>query len=329
MARQLFIALAAGLTAALLFASALTGPAGTLLVYLASLPIFIASLGWGWITGALASLVFTLAIAIGVAPLLSLIPLLTLALPALWLSRLALLARPADEADPNSDLEWYPAGLLLVWTAGLAIAIAVLGLAAAATLGPDLRTDFETTLVEGVEAFRTQNPNLFDPAVESAAIAAIMVQIVPIAAAMSWAVMLLANYALARRITVASGLSRRPLTPLSEIRLPAYAAHALALTVIASFLPIGVLATVASIIVAVLLVIFTINGLSAIHALSLGNPARGLMLICLYVALALLGWIAFLVAIFGVVDALADIRGRAGSPPTPPSPHSRADDDDT
>ena len=47
--------------------------------------------------------------------------LLGIGLPAWWIGYLALLARPASGADAD-DVEWYPVGRIVVWTAIIAAA---------------------------------------------------------------------------------------------------------------------------------------------------------------------------------------------------------------
>src|SRR5215813_12838643 len=143
MITTILIALAAGCASALMFASIISGALISLvLLYLAPLPLMVATLSWGPLCGGVGGLaaaaglgaIFGLPYCVAFA--------ITVALPAWWLGHLALLGRPQPEipAAPNQDcsappeLEWYPVGRLLLWIAGFA---AFATMAALLTLGTD------------------------------------------------------------------------------------------------------------------------------------------------------------------------------------------------
>ena len=259
-----------------------------------------------------------LALAVTLDPVAALFPLFAIAGPAVWLSRLALLARPIDDTDPQSALEWYPAARLLLWAAGLAVGIALLGLVILQLIGQEAEAAYRNTLILAIDQFRLDNPDLLADA-DSAAMADVIMQMLPVIAATSWMIMLLANYVLARRVTTASGLCQRPPTPLAALSLPREAAYALGAVIVLSFLPIGFLASLASVATATLLIGFLLSGLGAIHAMTLGSSARGLILFALYASLIILGWVGLFVAIFGVIDTMIGLRNRNAPPPVPPS----------
>jgi len=96
MLQILLVGVAAGLAAALLFASLLSHSLFSLLLfYLAPLPLMIAGLGWSHFATLIAALVATAGLAAGFGGFLFVAFLIGLGLPAWWLSYLALLARPA------------------------------------------------------------------------------------------------------------------------------------------------------------------------------------------------------------------------------------------
>src|ERR1700720_3496507 len=95
MMTNLLIALAAGCAAALMFASIISGPLISLLLfYLAPLPLMMAAIGWG----PLSATVGGIAAAIGLGAIFGLPYCIafavTVAVPAWWLGHLALLGRP-------------------------------------------------------------------------------------------------------------------------------------------------------------------------------------------------------------------------------------------
>ena len=114
MTSMIFMALAAGLASALMFASIISGALISLaLCYLAPLPLMVAALGWGWLSAAIGGVAAGVGLAAIFGVHLAIVYTLAVAVPSVWLGHLALLARPV--ADPNNPaaperLEWYPTG---------------------------------------------------------------------------------------------------------------------------------------------------------------------------------------------------------------------------
>ncbi|HEX7882401.1 MAG TPA: hypothetical protein VF499_06670, partial [Afipia sp.] len=138
----ILIALAAGLTSALMFASIVSGAMiSIVLFYLAPLPLMVAALGWGSATALIGGIAAALGLgAIFGFPYMAAFA-LTIALPAWWLGYLALLARPVSN-DPQlanlaPALDWYPTGRILAWTAAFATLTTI---SALLTLGSDADT---------------------------------------------------------------------------------------------------------------------------------------------------------------------------------------------
>src|SRR5262249_48669983 len=151
------VGLGAGACSALLFASMLSKSVLAIgLFYIAPLPILIVALGWSHWAGLLAAIVGAVSLALAIDGFYLLAFLISIGLPAWWLGYLALLARTTgaqgDQADPAhiAEIEWYPAGRLVVWAAALGALVALIGLSQIgtdeATIRDTLRRAIETML---------------------------------------------------------------------------------------------------------------------------------------------------------------------------------------
>ena len=318
MIRQLLIGVAAGIASGLLFLALASGPVGAFVFfYLAPLPLLIAGLGWGWLTGLVAALVGTITIFAGLGAPIGLLFLASCAAPAAWIARLANLARPVDETDPNSTLEWYPSGRLLAWLAGIGGALVLTGmLMISASLD-----ELTRLLTEHIEAaLQATGGGLALPEeMDSTALAGVLATIMPPAAAGSWTLMLAVNYWIARRVTLASNISARPMAPFRDMMLPRGAGLALGGFLILTFLP-GIAGLAGTLFVAAFSVIFMIQGLAYLHHVMHGRNAQGPVLFIVYAALFLFGWPAVILIFVGLFDTFFDLRNRGGQvPPSPPS----------
>ena len=149
MMQIVLIGLGAAAAAALLFASVASGSLfSILLFYLAPLPILIAALGWShW-----AALIAASAAATGLAVIFGgyffVAFLLGVGLPAWWLGYLALLGRPIGNG--TGEIEWYPPGRLVLWSAILGALIVIVAIPSfgldEASFRAGLRTAFERIL---------------------------------------------------------------------------------------------------------------------------------------------------------------------------------------
>ena len=127
------IGLIAGISAAVLFAAAGTGSLISLaLFYVATLPLYIVGLGWGWQASVAAIISGTLAIGFLVGQTGGIIFLLTFALPAGWLCYLSLLYRDTgsdsgeqSQSTNDQNRAWYPIGMLVCWVAGLGAVLTI------------------------------------------------------------------------------------------------------------------------------------------------------------------------------------------------------------
>jgi hypothetical protein len=308
------IGIGAGAASALLFASVASGsPISILLFYLAPLPILIAALGWSHWAALTAAVVAAAGLATVLGSYFFFAFLFGVGLPAWWLGYLALLAR----TGPTGDLDWYPTGRIVLWAALLGTLVIV---AAIPTLGLDEET-FRTTLRNGFERIiqiqsQASPPRGTDADTNNQLIDFLVVVIPPLAAVLSTVINLIDLW-LAAKIVKFSGRLTRPWPELADTRLPPSASVALGVGVVVCFLP-GLIGIVAGVFVATLLVVHAIAGLAALHFITRGVKSRGLVLGGTYTALVVFGWPMLLMALFGLVDTVIDLRARLrrkGGPP--------------
>jgi hypothetical protein len=301
MIQLVLIGLGAGAAAALLFASVASGSiAAVILFYLAPLPIAIAALGWGHLSGLIAAAVATTVVAVLSGIFFLAVP--VIAFSAWWLGYLALLARPAGNGDGGA-LEWYPVGRLVLWAA-------LLGTLVVAAAVPNFGTDQESLQAA---LRKTYERILRDPALID-----VLVVAVPPAAAVFSTVTNLFNLWLAARIVRISGRLARPWPDLAALSLPPLTAGLLAAAIAGSFLPdlVGVLfgALAAS-----LLMAFAVLGFAVLHAITRGMGSRAIILACVYGLTIVFGWPVLAMSLLGLAEIILNIRGRVARKRGPPS----------
>jgi hypothetical protein len=309
---QIFlVGLGAGAAAALLFASIATGSVLSLaLFYVSPLPILIVALGWSHWAGLVAALVAFAGLTALFGNNFAIAFLLSIGLPAWWLSYLALLARPV--ATPTgSVLEWYPVGRIVLWTAGLSALVVVAGLSLLGsteeTIRGELRRSFEAVL-------RRQGPIELGERSTAEALAAAA----PPAAAISITLINLISLWLAGRIVKVSNRLRRPWPDLSQMEFPPAAAVILGL-LLAGILLAGLIGLVSAIFLASLCTAYVVLGFAVLHTITRGMNTRGLVLSAAYVAALLIWPVLLLIALLGVADTVMGIRRRIWRTPGPPN----------
>jgi hypothetical protein len=331
------IGLAAGVTAAFLFASVLSGStAAMLLLLLAPLPILIVALGWSHWAGLIAAATGAACLAVVGVDFLAAF-LVGVGLPAWWLGYLTLLARPlpAPPATPQAPSrqtpspqapspeapEWYPPGRLLLWAAGISALVVGMTLISFGTdlssLQAALRAMLDSRLEDAVgEQF--QNPE------DAARLVDMMVRFVPGAVAATLTLATVFDLWLAGRIVQLSGRLHRPWPRLPEMRLPPLAPACLGAAVAGSLLP-GMVGVSASALAASLVIAHVLLGLAVIHAATVGLHGRGFILGSVYASVLIFGWPVrwplLLIGLLGITDALVDVRAllaRRRGPPAAP-----------
>lgn len=306
MTRNILIGLGAGIAAALLFASVISGTTLALPLFLLSpLPVAIAGIGFGTLSGATSACLAAAIIAAAFNPLAGLLHLLVFGAPVAWAAHLVGLSRPHD-TTPDA-VEWFPLGMVL---ARLALATAVGIVAAGVLLGFDPAT-LVTQTVQAFEAWLTAGGAGADaPTTEQLTpIVSFSVALMPATAgcfALGTAVL---NLWLGGHIARMSGLFRRGWTPMWTVVPTAFLVPALGVALVGCILPGGA-GHIAAAFAGALGFAFALAGYGAMHALLRGRPGRFAMLFLVYAASFVFMLPIVIMAVLGVADTVWNFRFR-------------------
>jgi hypothetical protein len=317
MMSYLVAGIGAGLVSALLFAVVIAGsPLAMLLSYAAPLPVYVAALGWRHRAGLVAAIAGGIALALALRAPVGLAYAIGVALPAWGIAYLALLGR----TDERGQTEWYPLGRLILWIAGTAALVTLVGALAIAGDYETYRAAMERALTA---VFSGQAPALPPPRLPSGMttqdLASALVTWAPFVAGASFVPMLAFNLWMAAKAVQLSGRLPRPWPFIPALLLPREALGVLGAALALAFLP-GFFGFFGMAILGAMTSAFLLNGLAGIHEVSIGRPARGLLLFAIYLGLFVGATLAApLIVIFGFVDCLFRLRERrrgANGPPT-------------
>lgn len=306
----------AGLTSALCYVAVAFGPPlAFAFAYVAPLPILIAGLGWGVLasSGAAAIAVLTSVLITSVST--GAFYLVAVGGPAIWLSHLAVLGRPAGETSDagvqrDGEREWYPLGRLLIWAAFFGGSSLVLTFA---RLGFDLEA-YAAPLKRFIEAFlmssRRITAGLNDT--DKAQLIDGLAYALPLGAALFWTATILLNLWLAGKIVKRSGQLPRPWPDLAAIDLPKTFLAAFCIIFGFSFLSGGAIGYVAAFYGSAFSLLWVIIGLAVLHTVTRNRRFRGPLLTVVYITLIFFGWPALLLMLVGIAEQIIQFRRRFG-----------------
>jgi hypothetical protein len=302
-ASQLLLAVGAGLTGAILFATLLSGSLWALaLSYLAPLPLFVAGLafGVGGVAVAAASASIAMATAGGFA--IGLTFAITYAAPTLIMTRQALLHRE----DAEGRTVWFPAGSLVLSLTVLAVAAYLMLLMALAGAEGGLEGFLRAALLQ---AFRAVAPPDAPPGATDA-LASVFARYAPGLTAVTWMQMIAVNGILAQALLSASKWNLRPSPAMADIQLPTWLPIAAAILALGAFFSdaAGAIATNLLIIV---LATFLFAGFAVIHTLSARWNYQRLWLTLIYTITFTFPWPVLLIAGLGILETSIGLRRRA------------------
>jgi hypothetical protein len=307
------IGIGAGLAAALLFASLVGGTSLAFPLFCATgVPIAIAGFGWRPLAGFIAALTAAAALFVVVSPPAAGTFLLLFGLPIAWCVRLALLSRTTED----DGTEWYPYGRLLMHAtvaaaAGVVICGAMVGYSA---------ESFGPPMTDALQAWFASHPDLQVPPnrEEIEAFVRLNLRFWPYAFGAIALVIIVLDLWLGALVARKSGRLTRPEEPVWTVMLPVQAALAFIVVLALSFLP-APLGDVAAVLTGATACAFALVGLAVLHAVTMGNNQRRLLLFGTYFLLVFFGFPILLFAVLGLAETLFHLRARRfrGSPPTP------------
>ncbi len=320
MVNRIGVPIGAGLASALLFVVTVKGTAIAMaLAYLAPLPIMIAALGWGALSGALASGLACVGVALAVEPLSGLLFALTIALPGWALASFAILpgARLPWRRGAAAAPEWMSVGAIVTLAAALGALISAGALVALIVVYGGYE--------QGLRSFADALEPAIEEATGGAAIlpegesanefALSIVRLSPAAIAGSTLLMFCVNLYAAARSAALSHRLRRPWPdlPSAFVLPPTLAALALASLALAFAVPVPA-SQFAWIVAGALGAAFALQGLAVLHALSRGLPMRPWLLAALYFCCVVRSnWTLPAIAIIGLIESFASLRARAAA----------------
>jgi hypothetical protein len=311
MPAAIIMALGAGATSALLYASVLGGSFGALiLILLSPLPLFFAGLGLATraALGAGAFATLLVGLIIGWIPAANFA--VANAVPAALLVWQAGFRRP----HPDGSVEWYPPGRLVLalslYASVVFVAILIAFAGETGGLAAWLARQFMT-----MEA----SFGLAQPGAEPEPVVALVVAIIPGLAASSWLLVTAGNAILAQALLARFGRNRRPSPSLVSYALPRWLAVAAALALGAGIVGTAEFGFAGFNLALILVTPYAFEGLALLHALARRGGARPPLYALLYVALGImlvtLSWLLVMaLAGLGVVDQLARLRERLRRP---------------
>lgn len=317
---QLFLAIAAGLISAVVFASATTGPMilRFVLFFLTPLSLYLAGLGIGPQGAAIAAFTATITILFLTNPVAALVFAVSAGAPAVIATRLTLLGRPMNDEE-GAPLEWYPIGRVVLAAAifgGIfsTLAIMIMG-GDVDALGKAMRTLVESFVKSEMPQIPGAAP-LTDAQIDEISKRAL--GLLPTTLAALSMITTVLNLWLAGRITLASERLVRPWPDLSTIALPPSATFALFFAAALAFLG-GLPGLIAGGFAGAFIIAFAIVGLAVAHFMTRGSPWRNFILAALYTGLVFYTpAIALLLAVVGLGETIFSYRARGAPPPQEP-----------
>lgn len=311
------VGIGAGLVSALLIAVvAKATPLALLLFLLAPIPVLIVTLGWDHRAGLVASATGGLATALALSPLEGVGFAVGTGLPAWWLGFLALLGKP----QPNGAVEWYPLGRLLAWIAATAaltvLATAIVSSGDYATFHARMRRLADLFVEAQLRTGRGAPPAVDDAVLDT--LARRFATLAPMFAAQGFTLVLAAYVWVGAKIVAVSGRLPRPWPYVPTTVMPRSTLVMLAFAFLLAYAASGFAGVFGLSLLGATLMAFGLQGLAALHQITVGRSGRTGMLTVAYLLLVLSQGMLFVALIlFGIADTVFGLRARMKLPPGP------------
>ena len=309
------VGIGAALAAALLFLSPIGGTALAFPLFaLCGLPVAIAGLAWGSLSGAIAAVTAAAVIFAFLSYPAAVVHFCLFGAPLAWVAHLAGLSRPVD-GSPAGTVEWYPLGRLLGQVA-LAASIGLVLVGVLIGFDPDALT---REMTEALVEWMASAPGAAPPptAAELEPFARFNVAALPYSVSALLVVILVFNLWLASRIAGTSGRLARPRERLWTAVLPNEVIVVFFVALLAALAAPGAISYSAGVATGAAGAAIALAGLAVLHALTLGTSIRTLILVTTYVILILFGFPIVLLFLLGLAESAFQLRARRfrGAPP--------------
>ncbi len=307
MNQYLLIGIAAGLCAALLNLSGYSGGMvglGFLLVLASTLPIMIATLGWGSFTGLISVAASGVALALLVGVKAGFFFMLLNSLPAWWIAHLTGLFRMNSE---TGETVWYPIDRLLVWIASIASATTM---AMFIPFGFSLETYQDAIAKLMNQLYSAKDLTAPDgTAMDLEVLISIISRLAPTASSIMLVLTAVVTLYFAGKIAQKSGRLTRPWPDLHQVTMPAWTALVFIAGLVGLFMG-GLFGVFAQIIASSFGCALLLVGLSVLHYLTRNNSSRIALLWTAYFLLIIFQWLGLFLMILGASEILINIRSR-------------------
>lgn len=301
MNKNMFIALGAGFTSAVLSLSLMSGSTvAVFFLYLAPLPVFLVGLGHGLKSGTLAALAGIFFAGLMAGSYTAVLYAVMQALPASMMVRHLLLVR---KLGPDKTEDWYPFGTSISWLAIMGAAFLVSVAIAINSSGDGLETSVSRYLEE---VFKAMMPN--QSYTERTEVVSLIAPWFPGLVGTSWVVMIVANAAFAQAILVRSGKNVRPPLSLTRLTLPDWFSWALVGAAAIAVIGPEESQYVGRCLAMILAVPYFLLGLGVVHLGARRSRFPGMLLTTFYVFLVLSGWVVLLTTGIGILEHWFGLR---------------------
>lgn len=302
MNKNVFIALGAGFTSAVLSLSLMSGSTVALFfLYLAPLPIFLVGLGQGLKAGTLAALAGLFFAGIMAGPVTAVLYGAMQALPATMMTRHLLLQR---KLGPEKTVDWYPFGTSLCWLATLGAAFLVSVALVTYGNGSGGLEKAVTSYLD--EVFKAMLPN--QSYTERTQVVSLLSPWFPGLVGTSWVIMTVANAAFAQAVLVRSGKNVRPALSLTRLTLPDWFSWVFVGALVIAVIGPEETQYAGRCLALILAVPYFLLGLGTVHLGARKTRFPGMLLGAFYVFLILSGWVVLLTAGVGILEHWFGIR---------------------
>ncbi|BCP52913.1 hypothetical protein K32_15300 [Kaistia sp. 32K] len=303
--RNILIGLGAGMASALLFAGLISGTALAFPLFILSpLPIAIAGLGFGTMSGAAAAVLASALIGFTIGPIAGGLYFILFAAPVAWVAHLIGLSRPDETGDGR---QWFPLDSVL-FRAAIVVAVAVVVSGIVLSYDPEALISQTMTVLKGWLA-ESASDGMTPTDAEIEPLIRFNIALMPFtSASLTLGILVLSTW-LGARIARMSGLLQREWTPLWTVVLPQQAAFLFGAAFVASMIP-GVPGQIAAAVAGAIGFAFALTGFGLLHAMLLGKAARPLLLFLVYAVSFVFLLPLGIMAVVGLVDTALQFRAR-------------------